>query len=83
MREVDCVLDDVPFVLQRRIDVDCGIGDEERPRIGRHIDNEDVADAPLGTQAGSPSTTACISSSVCSAPFISASTLPARAIATA
>ena len=33
-------------------------------RIARHIDDEDVADAPRGAQAAALSTTACISSSV-------------------
>ena len=48
MREVDSVLDDVDLVFERRVDVDRGIGDEERPRIVRSVDHEDVAHAPGG-----------------------------------
>ena len=50
--EVDGVLDDVALVDQRRIDGDGRVGDEERPRIGRRVDREHVADAPRGAQAG-------------------------------
>ena len=46
MRKVDRVLHDVDLVLQRRIDVDRGVGDEQRPRIAGHVDDEDMAHAP-------------------------------------
>ena len=44
--EVDGVLDDVDLVLQVGADVDGGVGDEQRARIGRHVHDEHVADAP-------------------------------------
>ena len=50
MREVDGVLDDVDLVFERRVDIERGIGDEERPRIVRSVDDEDVAHAPVGMQ---------------------------------
>ena len=49
--QVDGVLDDVVLVLQRRIDVDRGVGNEERPRIAGRVDGEDVADPPRSAQA--------------------------------
>ena len=51
MRQIDRVLDDVPLVRQRGVDVDRGVGDEERPRIVGRVDRKDVADAPVGAQA--------------------------------
>ena len=50
VREVDGILDDVDLVFERRIDVDGGVGDEQRPRIVRSVDDEDVAHAPRGAQ---------------------------------
>ena len=44
--------DDVGLVLQRGGDVDRRIGDEQRLRIGRHVHDEHVADAPCGADAG-------------------------------
>ena len=84
MRQVDGVLDDVALVLEVGIDVDRRVGDEERPRVSRRVHHKDMADAAGRCAGPRPrSTTACISSSVCRLPFISASTLPARARATA
>jgi hypothetical protein len=40
------------LVLEIWIDVDGGIGDDDRPLIGRHDKAETVADAPLGPEAG-------------------------------
>jgi hypothetical protein len=39
-------LHDVDLVVQRRINVDGGIGDEERARIIRNVDDEDMAHTP-------------------------------------
>ena len=50
VRELDGVLDDVDLVFERRVNVEGGIGDEERPRIVRSVDDEDVAHAPSGMQ---------------------------------
>jgi hypothetical protein len=36
---------------QRRRDIDGGVGDQQRLRVGRHVQHEDVADAPRGAQA--------------------------------
>lgn len=52
MREVDCVLHDVAFFIERGRDVDGGVGDDERFSPTRHVHDEAVAHAPLGTQAG-------------------------------
>ena len=49
--EVDGVLDDVHLLFQRRGDVDCRVGDEQRPMIGGDVHDEDVADAARGPQA--------------------------------
>ena len=51
VRQIDRVLDDVPLVRQRGVDVDRGVGDEERPRIVGRVDRKDVAYAPGGAQA--------------------------------
>jgi hypothetical protein len=53
--QIDGVLDDVLLVFQGREDVDCGIGDDNRPVEARHIHDEGVADASLGAQAGGAS----------------------------
>ena len=50
VREVDRVAHDVGLVLQRRRDVDRGIGDDEGPRVGRRLHEEAVAHAPPGAQ---------------------------------
>ena len=39
--------------LQRRRDVDGGIGNQQRARIARHVHQIDVADPPFGAQAAS------------------------------
>ena len=50
--EVDGVLDDVALGVEVGEDVDRRVGDEERLRVAGHVHDEDVADAPLGAQAG-------------------------------
>ncbi len=50
VRQLDRVLHDVDLVLQRRLDVDRRVGHQQRARIGRHVEDEDVADAPGGAQ---------------------------------
>ena len=50
--QIDRVLDDVALGIEVGKDVDRGIGDEQRFGIGRHVHDEDVADAPRGAQAG-------------------------------
>ena len=77
MRKIDRVLHDIDFILQRRKDVHRSVGDEQRFWIGRHVHDEDVADAPRRAQPVSLLTTASINSSVCRLPFISASASPA------
>ena len=52
VREVDRVLHDVDLVLQRRRDVDRGVGDDQRLGVGRHVHDEAVADAPRRAQPG-------------------------------
>ena len=51
-REVDRVLADVGLVFQRRRDVDRRVGHDQDLVIGRHVHDEDVADAPADAQAG-------------------------------
>ncbi len=51
-REIDRVLADVDLVLERRRDVDGGVGDDEHLVIRRHVHDEDVADAAAGAQPG-------------------------------
>ena len=48
MCQVDGVLHDVDLLLERRGDVDRGVGDDQRIEVVRHIHDEAVADAPLG-----------------------------------
>ena len=48
MRKLDSVLDDVHFIFERRIDVDGGVSDKERPRIIRGVDNKHMAHPPGG-----------------------------------
>ena len=43
---------DVGLVLEVGRDVDRRVGDEQQPRVGGHVHDEDVADAPRGAQAG-------------------------------
>ena len=50
--EIDGVLDDVALDIEVREDVDRGVGDEQRFGIGRHIHDEDMADAAVGAQPG-------------------------------
>ena len=50
--QVDGVLDDVALGLEVGNDVHGGIGDEQRLGIGRHVHDEDVADPPVGPEAG-------------------------------
>ena len=52
MRQVDRVLDDVDLGLQIRRDVDCGIGDDQRLVVARHVHDEAMADPPRGPQPG-------------------------------
>src|SRR5262245_8985133 len=49
---MELVLHDVAFGIEIGEDVDGGVGDEERFGICRHIEDEDVADAPRRAQAG-------------------------------
>jgi len=49
--KLDGVLRDVHLVVERRVDVDGRVGDEQRPRVGGCVDDEDVAHAPCGAQA--------------------------------
>ena len=49
--EIDRVLDDVALAVEIGEDVDRRIGDEQRLGIGRHVHDEDVADAPVGAQS--------------------------------
>ena len=51
VRQIDRVLDNVPLVRQRGVNVDRGVGDEERPRVVGRVDRKDVAYAPGGSQA--------------------------------
>jgi hypothetical protein len=50
--QIDDVLDDVALRIEIGINVDGGIGDEERLGIGRHVHDEDVTDPPRDAQAG-------------------------------
>ena len=50
MGEIDRVLDDVALVLEIGGDVDGCVGDEQRPRIGRHVHEIDVAESAAGAQ---------------------------------
>ena len=50
--QVDGVLADVDFVLQRRRDVDGRVGDNQDLVIGRHVHDEHVAESTPGAQAG-------------------------------
>ena len=74
--QIDGVLHDVALGIEIGKDVDRGVGDEKRLRIGRHVHDEDVTDAPRRAQARlSREVTARISSSVCRLPFIRSSPL--------
>ena len=50
--EIDGVLDDVALHIEIGKYVDRGIGDEQRLGMGRHVHDEDMADAPCGPQPG-------------------------------
>ena len=50
--EVDGVLDDVALGIEVGEDVDRRVGDEQRLAVARHVHDEDMADAPVGAQAG-------------------------------
>ena len=50
--QIDRVLDDVALGIEIGGDVDRGVGDEQRLRMGRHVHDEDMADPPGGAQAG-------------------------------
>jgi hypothetical protein len=52
VRQVDGVLHDVDLGFEVGRDVDRGVGDEQQARVGRHVHQEDVADAARGAQAG-------------------------------
>jgi membrane fusion protein (multidrug efflux system) len=58
VREVDGVLHDVDLVLQRRRDVDRRVGDDQRPRVGRHVHDEAWLMRRFGAQPGLAATTA-------------------------
>ena len=49
--QIDRVLDDVALGVEIGEYVDCGVGDEKRLGIGRHIHDENMADAPRRAQA--------------------------------
>ena len=83
MRQIDRVLHDVALFLEGRIDVDRGIGDEQRLRVVRHFEDEDVADPPLGVQPGCRTDDRAQQLVGVQAPFISARDLAGAAIATA
>ena len=51
-REIDRVLADVDLVLERRRDVDRRVGDDQHLVVGRHVHDEDVADAAARAQPG-------------------------------
>ena len=52
VRKVDGVLHDVDLVLERRRDVDGGIGDDQGLVVARHVHDEAMADAPGRADAG-------------------------------
>ena len=52
MGEIDGVLHDVDLVFKFRLDIDCGVGDEQGARIGRSVHDEDVGDPARSAQAG-------------------------------
>ena len=51
-KKVDRVLADVAFLVECRLDVDRGIRDDKRLTIGRDVEREDMADAPLRLETG-------------------------------
>ena len=53
-REIDRVLADIDLVLERRGNVDGRIGDDQDLVVGRHVHDEDVADAAAGPKPGLP-----------------------------
>ena len=53
-REIDGVLADVDLVLQRRRDVDRGVGDDEDLVIRRHVHDEHVTEPAAGAQTRLP-----------------------------
>jgi hypothetical protein len=52
VRQVDRVLQDVGLLLERRRDVDRGVGDDEAALMARHVHHEAVAYPARGAQAG-------------------------------
>jgi hypothetical protein len=46
-----CTMHDVPLGLEIGKDIDGGIGDEKRVRMGRHVHDEDVGDVARCAQA--------------------------------
>ena len=71
--QIDRVLDDVALGVEIGKNVDRGVGDEKRFRIGRHVHDEDMADAARRAQPGLAGRHRRISSSVCRLPFIRSS----------
>ena len=51
MGDVDSVLADIPLGSEIRGDVDGGVGQDERPSISRHRQQEAVTEAPFGANA--------------------------------
>jgi hypothetical protein len=45
-------LDDIRFLLQVRKDIHHSIADEQRLRVSRHVQDEDVTDSPRSAQTG-------------------------------
>ena len=52
MGQIDGILDDVDLFLERRRDIDRGVGDDQRFAVARHVHHEAVTDAPCGAQSG-------------------------------
>ncbi len=75
LQQADRVGEDVALGRQVRRDVDHAVGERDQLGVARQVEQEGVADPRRAAQAGALWTTADISSSVCSEPFISAPTL--------
>ena len=50
--QINGVLADVALVVERGIDVDRGVGDQQQFVVGRHVHAEHMADPALGANAG-------------------------------
>src|SRR5690606_39308258 len=50
VRQIDGVLHDVALGDEIRLDVETGIGDQQRPGVGRHVHHPDMAHAAVGAQ---------------------------------